>query len=103
MAHLSKRRDLCYWSIKHPNYFKYNKDINHIFVDEVLSKLTNNKQFTSKIFSSEDQKLLANSIEKLIIIEGIFRLGYLLLKKSLIILTFFPQKIFLIHLFQTFL
>ena len=64
MAHLSKGGTYVIEDFKHPNYYKYNNDINHIFVDEVLSKLTNNKQFTSKIFSSEDQTALANSIEK---------------------------------------
>lgn len=64
MVHLSKGGTYVIEDFKHPNYYKYNNDINHIFVEEVLSKLTNNKQFTSKIFSSEDQTVLANSIDK---------------------------------------
>ena len=35
---------------KHPNYYQYNNDINHIFIDEFLNNLKNKKTFSSNIF-----------------------------------------------------
>ena len=29
---------------KHPNYYKYNNNIDHIFIDELLKNLTNGKK-----------------------------------------------------------
>ena len=50
---------------KLPNYYKYNNNINHIFVDEFLRNLTNKKFFSSSIFSQEEQSNLIASIEKI--------------------------------------
>ena len=50
---------------KLPNYYKYNNNINHIFVDEFLRNLTNKKFFSSSIFSLEEQSNLIASIEKI--------------------------------------
>ena len=50
---------------KYPNYYEYNNDINHIFIDEFLKNLTNKKLSLSSIFSENDQKNLMNSIEKI--------------------------------------
>ena len=50
---------------KLPNYYKYNKNIDHIFVNEFLKNIENNKISNSSIFSKEDQLYLINKIEKI--------------------------------------
>ena len=50
---------------KHPNYYDYNKDINHIYVDDFLNNIKNKKISTSSIFSEIDQNDLINSIKKI--------------------------------------
>ena len=55
---------------KHPNYYKYNRNIDHILVDQLLSNLNNKKFFSSKIFNENDQKELVNSIKKIETFKG---------------------------------
>ena len=55
---------------KHPNYYSYNRNIDHILVDEFLENLKNKKSFTSKIFESFEQKELMNSIEMIETFKG---------------------------------
>ena len=55
---------------KHPNYYDYNRDIDHILVDEFLVNLKNKKTFNSKIFNNFEQKKLINSIEMIEIFKG---------------------------------
>ena len=50
---------------KHPNYYNYNKNINHIFVDELLNNLQNKKISISSVFTKNDQIDLINQIEKI--------------------------------------
>ncbi len=50
---------------KHPNYYTYNKNINHIFIDELLNNLQNKKIFISSVFTKSDQIDLINQIEKI--------------------------------------
>jgi len=50
---------------KHPNYYTYNKNINHIFIDELLNNLQNKKISISKVFTKNDQINLMNQIEKI--------------------------------------
>ena len=50
---------------KFPNYYKYNNNINHIFVDEFLKNLNNKKLSTSNIFSQDEQSILIESIENI--------------------------------------
>ena len=50
---------------KHPNYYDYNKNINHIFVDELLNNLQNKKISISSVFTKNDQIDLINQIEKI--------------------------------------
>ena len=47
---------------KHPNYYQYNRNINHILVDEVLKNLENKKFFSSSIINKENKKYLINFI-----------------------------------------
>ena len=55
---------------KHPNYYKYNRNIEHILVDEFLKNMSNKKIFNSSIFSDEEQKYLIKSIKKIDIYRG---------------------------------
>ena len=55
---------------KHPNYYEYNKNIDHILVDEFLENLKNKKFFTSKIFSDQDQKEIMRSIDTIEVFKG---------------------------------
>ena len=48
---------------KHPNYYKYNKNIDHLLVDQIFESLNNKKLFNSNIFNDDDQKELMNSIK----------------------------------------
>ncbi len=50
---------------KHPNYYEYNNDINHIFIDEFLKNLSDKRLSLSSIFSDNEQISLMNSIEKI--------------------------------------
>ena len=55
---------------KHPNYYTYNKNINHILIDELLKNLQNKKISTSNVFTKNDQTDLINQIEKIEIYKG---------------------------------
>ena len=55
---------------KHPNYYKYNKDIDHIFIDQVLTNLKKKELFNSSIISNEEQLYLQNEIEIIDIFKG---------------------------------
>ena len=55
---------------KHPNYYKYNRDINHILVDEFLNNLKNKKFSTSSLINKEEQKNLMDSIKDIDIKKG---------------------------------
>ena len=50
---------------KHPNHHKYNNNIDHIFVDELLKNLSDKKLSKSSILNEHDQISLINSIEKI--------------------------------------
>ena len=50
---------------KHPNYYTNNKNINHIFVDELLNNLQNKKISISNVLTKNNQIVLINQIEKI--------------------------------------
>ena len=50
---------------KHPNYYKYNYDIDDILVDDLLLSLKRKNLFKSLIFNKEDQAYLINSIKEI--------------------------------------
>jgi|TARA_B110000211_G_scaffold193258_1_gene220880 predicted O-methyltransferase YrrM len=50
---------------KHPNYYQYNRNVNHILVDEFLKNLENKILSNSSIINQENQKNLMNSIKKI--------------------------------------
>mgnify|MGYP000023238449 FL=1 len=57
---------------KLPNYYKYNNNIDHIFVDEFLNNIKNKQISDSSIFSKQDQEYLINKIDKINIYKGNF-------------------------------
>ena len=50
---------------KHPNYYEYNNNINHIFLDELLNNLKVKQTFLSNIFNEIDQKYLIESVKEI--------------------------------------
>ena len=47
---------------KYPNYYNYNRNIDHILVDQVLHNLNKKKFFNSSILKNEDQAFLHSNI-----------------------------------------
>jgi len=55
---------------KHPNYYKYNNDIDHILVDELLKNLKEKRNFKSSLFTANDQLYLFGKISKIETFKG---------------------------------
>jgi hypothetical protein len=55
---------------KHPNYYQYNRNINHILVDEFLKNILDKKLSNSSIFNDNKQKYLMDSIKKIDVHKG---------------------------------
>ena len=55
---------------KHPNYYKYNNNIDHIFMDEFLQNLKRKVISTSNIISKNEQINLMNSIKDIEVFKG---------------------------------
>ena len=55
---------------KHPNYYKYNRDIDHLLVDQIFESLNSKRSFNSNIFNDDDQKELIKSIKKIETFKG---------------------------------
>ena len=49
---------------KHPNYYEYNNNLEHIFVNEFLDNIERKNISPSNIFNDNEQKNLINSIKK---------------------------------------
>ena len=50
---------------KYPNYYNYNKNMDHILVDEILKKIKKKRLFNSNIFKNTDQIYLQKNIGKI--------------------------------------
>ncbi len=55
---------------KHPNYYKYNRDIDHIFVDDLLKKISEKEYFQSNLINEKDQNFIFNNTNKINIYKG---------------------------------
>ncbi len=55
---------------KHPNYYNYNNDIDHIFVDEIIENFRKKKTFRSSLISKERQLYLINTIKDIQTFKG---------------------------------
>ena len=60
--HLKKGGTYIIEDYKYPNYYNYNRDIDHILVDQVLHNLNEKKFFNSSILKNEDQAFLHSNI-----------------------------------------
>ena len=69
-SHLKDKNFFIIEDFKHPNYYEYNRDINHILVDKVLENLKNKIVFNSSIMDEKDQLIIMNSIEKIFFYKG---------------------------------
>ena len=58
---------------KHPNYYKYNKNIDHILIDQLFENLKNKTFFESNIISKTEQTYFFNNIKKIEIFKGNLR------------------------------
>ena len=68
--YLKKKGIFVIEDFKFPNYYHYNRNINHILIDQFLENLKNKKITNSSIFSNEEQIFLINSINKIEINKG---------------------------------
>ena len=68
--HLSSKGHYVIEDFMHPNYYEYNKDIDHIFIDRVLKNLQQKKIFQSQILDKEDQIYLHKNINTIEISKG---------------------------------
>ncbi len=50
---------------KYPNYYDYNRNIDHVLVDQVLKNLKEKKLFNSNIIKNDDQVYLHNNINEI--------------------------------------
>ena len=55
---------------KHPNYYQHNKNINHIFIDELFENLEKKKVFNSNLFTKNEQLELMNMVDKIDVFKG---------------------------------
>ena len=55
---------------KHPNYYPYNKNINHILVDELMRNLEMKNTFNSILFTKKEQLDFMEMIDKIEIYKG---------------------------------
>jgi len=55
---------------KYPNYYSYNKNINHILIDELFKNIEKKNIFNSSIFTKNDQLDLMGMISKIEIFKG---------------------------------
>ncbi len=68
--HLSKNGVYIIEDFKHPNYYKYNRNIDHILIDRLLNNLENKIFFNSNIISRTEQNYLFENIKKIEIFKG---------------------------------
>ena len=67
---------------KYPNYFKYNRDVDDILIDQMLLSLKKKKRFSSMILNEKVQLYLINSIKSIQVYEGNFKSSNIFLIKK---------------------
>ena len=55
---------------KHPNYYRYNKNINHLLIDELFENLEKKNTFNSILFTKNEQLELMNMVDKIDVFKG---------------------------------
>ena len=59
-----------YYGKKFRTYYDYNRNIDHVLVDQVLKNLKEKKLFNSNIIKNDDQVYLHNNINEIKIYKG---------------------------------
>ena len=68
--HLKKEGIFIIEDFKHPNYYEYNRNIDHILIDEILKNINEKKFFSSDIITEDFQSSLFESVEKIETFKG---------------------------------
>ena len=55
---------------KHPNYYRYNRNIDHILIDKLFKNLENKNTFNSNLFTKNEQLELMEMIDKIEVYKG---------------------------------
>ena len=55
---------------KHPNYYQHNKNINHIFIDDLFKNLEKKNTFNSILFTKNEQLELMSMVDKIEVFKG---------------------------------
>ena len=55
---------------KHPNYYKYNLDIQDIFVDDLLSRIRKKEYFNSEFIKKDSQKYIFSEVKEIFSFKG---------------------------------
>ena len=55
---------------KHPNYYQHNKNINHIFIDDLFKKIEKKNTFNSILFTKNEQLELMSMVDKIEVFKG---------------------------------
>ena len=63
--YLTKKGIYIIEDFKHPNYYKYNRNIDHILIDKMYDNFENKKFFNSNIISKNDQIYFFENIKKI--------------------------------------
>ena len=68
--HLTKKGVYIIEDFKLPNYYKYNRNIDHILIDQLLDNLKNKIFFQSNIISKTEQIYFFENIKKIEVFKG---------------------------------
>ena len=68
--YLTKKGIYIIEDFKHPNYYQYNRNIDHILIDELLGNLKDKKFFESNILDKNDQDYFFDNITKIETFKG---------------------------------
>ena len=55
---------------KFPNYYDYNKNVDDILIDELLTNIIDKRTFKSSIINEQDQMYLFNNVKKIDMYRG---------------------------------
>jgi predicted O-methyltransferase YrrM len=68
--HLRRKGLYVIEDFKHPNYYQYNKNINHLLIDKLFENLEKKNTFNSIIFTKNEQLELMSMVGKIEVFKG---------------------------------
>ena len=68
--HLRRKGLYVIEDFKHPNYYQYNKNINHLLIDELFENLEKKNTFNSILFTKNEQLELMSMVDKIEVFKG---------------------------------